>query len=168
MRTCCGPAARRHVEPQRQHRQFQLLCRNHQSAGQQHSAYAADFLQRRLLLVKNPDVKQFVFNGGVLTGFDHFINWGQIEKRVFSPYFSETYYLAKNPDVASAVAAGVFPSGYAHFCSQRAAPGAAVQFAIRMNRCIWRCIPMWRKPWPAMFSVPALPTTCSMASTKAG
>jgi hypothetical protein len=66
-------------------------------------------------LAKNPDVAAAVASGILRSGFDHFTQFGQLERRNPNALFDEAFYLAKNPDVAAAVASGILRSGFDHF-----------------------------------------------------
>jgi len=57
-------------------------------------------------LAQNPDVLQAVKNGTISSGLDHFIKYGQFEKRDPSAFFNTNFYLSQNADVAAAVTSG--------------------------------------------------------------
>jgi len=46
---------------------------------------------------------------------EHYLRFGQNEKRSPSSLFDEGDYLSVNPDVGQAVSAGIFSSGFAHY-----------------------------------------------------
>lgn len=54
-------------------------------------------------LASNPDVAAAVAGGVFESGFEHFQEYGQVEKRNPSALFDTGYYLANSPDVAAAV-----------------------------------------------------------------
>ncbi|HEY9734769.1 MAG TPA: hypothetical protein V6D06_00755, partial [Trichocoleus sp.] len=66
-------------------------------------------------LCQNPDVAEAVAQGVFRSGYDHFVQFGWLERRNPSILFDEAYYLSQNPDVAEAVAGRVLSSGFQHF-----------------------------------------------------
>lgn len=94
-------------------------------------------------LLAHPDVARTVAAGGLRSGYDHWVRYGQQEgraahfrkrarrgrqERVQPPPgvpqdFDEDGYLFFNPDVANAVAQGRFPTGYAHWTAFGRAEG---------------------------------------------
>ncbi|MBD1863355.1 MULTISPECIES: S-layer family protein [Trichocoleus] len=80
----------------------------------------SDLFDESFYLVNNPDVAEAVRQGFFISGFEHFIQFGQFEvvnspSRNPSPLFDEAFYLTNNPDVAEAVRQGFFPNGFQHF-----------------------------------------------------
>jgi hypothetical protein len=81
------------------------------------------YFDETFYLLQNPDVAAAIEQGVLQSGHQHFVDYGHLEGRRFSPfleanaYFDEAFYLAENPDVAAAVAAGVFNSGLDHFAA---------------------------------------------------
>jgi hypothetical protein len=66
-------------------------------------------------LAQNPDVSTAVGRGIFADGLEHYLRFGQKEKRSPSSLFDEGDYLSVNPDVGQAVSAGIFSSGFAHY-----------------------------------------------------
>ncbi|MDV2998758.1 MAG: hypothetical protein N5P05_000364 [Chroococcopsis gigantea SAG 12.99] len=64
---------------------------------------------------QNPDVAGAISAGIFSNGLEHFINFGQFEKRNPSTLYNESFYVAQNPDVAAAVTSGGFKSGFQHY-----------------------------------------------------
>lgn len=62
----------------------------------------------------NPDVAAAISRGDVSSGFDHFIRFGEFERRNPSAFFDSSYYLQQNQDVAAEVTAGR-TSAFEHF-----------------------------------------------------
>ncbi|MCT7956665.1 SBBP repeat-containing protein [Laspinema palackyanum] len=56
-----------------------------------------------------------VSSQGFASGYNHYIAFGQRERRNPNRYFDESFYLATYPDVAAAVEAGTLASGFEHF-----------------------------------------------------
>ncbi len=73
-------------------------------------------------LAANPDVASVVASGGIVSGYDHWLRYGQWEGRDFSPYFDGGYYLTAYPDVAQWGGATV-TSALTHFSTWGAAEG---------------------------------------------
>jgi hypothetical protein len=66
-------------------------------------------------LAKYPNVAAAVASGEIVSGYDHYIKYGQYEGYSPSPYWDEAWYLQKNPDVAAAVQAGKVSSGFMQY-----------------------------------------------------
>ncbi len=67
-------------------------------------------------LLSNPDAAAAIERGEFRSGFDHWINCGKHEGRLFEPReFNEHDYLELNPDVISAIRNGVYASGRDHW-----------------------------------------------------
>jgi len=66
-------------------------------------------------LAKYPNVAAAVAAGEIVSGYDHYIKYGQYEGYSPSPYWDEAWYLQKNPDVAAAVQAGKVSSGFMQY-----------------------------------------------------
>lgn len=64
----------------------------------------------------NPDVAAAINNGIFRSGFDHFKQFGQFERRNPSAFFNTNFYLQQNADVANAVSANA-STAFAHFVS---------------------------------------------------
>ena len=62
-----------------------------------------------------PDVANAVAAGIFIDGFDHYLRFGQSEKRNPSSLFNENQYLTTYTDVANAVNVGTFQSGFQHY-----------------------------------------------------
>jgi len=62
----------------------------------------------------NPDVAVAISNGFFRNGLDHFLQFGQFEKRNPSAFFDTAYYLQANFDVANAVNSQI-TTAFAHF-----------------------------------------------------
>lgn len=60
-------------------------------------------------------VAEAVANGAFTSGFDHYLQHGQYEKRNPSGLFNESYYLNQNESVAVAVENGLFTCGLDHY-----------------------------------------------------
>lgn len=65
---------------------------------------ATDLFNESLYLARNPDVASAVTAGIFSSGFQHFSQFGEFERRNPSVFFDSSYYLNTNPDVATAVA----------------------------------------------------------------
>jgi len=62
----------------------------------------------------NPDVAAAISNGFFRSGLDHFLQFGQFEKRNPSAFFDTAYYLQQNLDVANVVNANT-TTAFTHF-----------------------------------------------------
>lgn len=62
----------------------------------------------------NPDVAAAISNGFFRNGLEHFLQFGQFEKRNPSVFFDTAYYLLQNADVANVVNANT-TTAFAHF-----------------------------------------------------
>lgn len=62
----------------------------------------------------NPDVAAAISNGFFRNGLEHFLQFGQFEKRNPSVFFDTAYYLLQNADVANVVNANI-TTAFAHF-----------------------------------------------------
>ncbi|MDB9527895.1 integrin alpha [Oscillatoria sp. CS-180] len=88
-----------------------------------------------LYLLANPDVQAALDQGVFESGFEHFTEYGESERRATIPLdlevgglrlaalFDETDYLSHNADIATAVKQGVFSSGFEHFVLSGLAEG---------------------------------------------
>jgi hypothetical protein len=72
------------------------------------------FFDERFYLSHNADVAAAVASGAFASGYQHFVQYGQVTGRDPSAAYNEKRYLAFNPDVAAAVRAGGFKSGWDH------------------------------------------------------
>lgn len=77
----------------------------------------------RAYLAHYADVSAAVSAGQVVSGFDHYQQWGSKEQRDPNPLFHEIWYLQQNADVAQAVQRGQFQSGMEHFLAYGASEG---------------------------------------------
>jgi len=67
-------------------------------------------------LSANPDVKQSIERGEVLSAQEHFCRYGYFEHRMGgTPKVDEPWYLATNPDVADAIRTGSVTSARDHY-----------------------------------------------------
>ena len=62
-----------------------------------------------------PDLRNEIRKGTFISGFEHFVLFGQREGRRSSPLFDESKYLRMNPDVAEAVTSMRFLNGGEHY-----------------------------------------------------
>ncbi|MFB2934683.1 SGNH/GDSL hydrolase family protein [Aerosakkonemataceae cyanobacterium BLCC-F154] len=62
----------------------------------------------------NPDVAAAIANGFFRNGLEHFLQFGQFEKRNPGAFFDTAYYLQQNSDVANVVNANI-TTAFAHF-----------------------------------------------------
>ncbi|MEG4630232.1 calcium-binding protein [Microcoleus sp. AR_TQ3_B6] len=65
-------------------------------------------------LANNQDLLPFVQNGTFKNGYQHFIKFGNKERR-FATSFGENLYLFENPDIAPFVYSGALTSGREHY-----------------------------------------------------
>ncbi|MQP64530.1 hypothetical protein GE253_04140 [Niveispirillum sp. SYP-B3756] len=72
-------------------------------------------------LALNPDINAAIKTGEVNSAIDHYVLYGQKEKR--EAMFDEDYYLSAYPDVAAAINAGAFTNALSHFILYGAAEG---------------------------------------------
>jgi hypothetical protein len=73
-------------------------------------------------LSANPDVRQSVERGEVVSAKEHFCRYGYFEHRVGgTPNFDEAWYLATNPDVEDAIKKGEVESAQEHYTKWGAA-----------------------------------------------
>jgi hypothetical protein len=72
------------------------------------------FFDERFYLSHNADVAAAVASGAFASGYQHFVQYGQVTGRDPSAAYNEKRYLAFNPDIAAAVRAGGFKSGWDH------------------------------------------------------
>ncbi|MCC7204036.1 MAG: choice-of-anchor D domain-containing protein [Phycisphaeraceae bacterium] len=73
-------------------------------------------------LAANPDIAAAVNDGTFVSGYAHFLDFGQAEGRKPNAFYEEAWYLAHNPDVAADVGA-VWTSGYEHFVAMGQSEG---------------------------------------------
>lgn len=62
----------------------------------------------------NPDVAAAISSGLFRNGLEHFLQFGQFEKRNPSAFFDTAYYLQQNPDVANVVNSNI-TTAFVHF-----------------------------------------------------
>ncbi len=65
-----------------------------------------DLFNENFYRATNPDVVAAISTGQFSSGFDHFIRFGEFERRNPSAFFDSSYYLQQNQDVAAEVTAG--------------------------------------------------------------
>lgn len=75
---------------------------------------STELFDERYYLSTNPDVATAVSSGFFSSGFTHFNEFGQFERRNPSAYFDTNFYLQQNQDVANAVNARQ-TTAFAHF-----------------------------------------------------
>jgi hypothetical protein len=75
----------------------------------------ASLFDETFYLGEYQDIADAQANGGLLYGYDHFLNFGISEGRNPSFYYDEAFYLANNEDVNIAVANDEFSSGLEHY-----------------------------------------------------
>ena len=93
----------------------------------------------KTIIAKNPDVNDAVIQGGVESGFVHFIGYGYFEGRLGGiTAVDEAWYLRQNPDVAAAVNAGAINSATDHFYKVGAAEGRSPNSENELEGIRWK------------------------------
>lgn len=77
--------------------------------------FAANYFDSKFYLKNNPDVLAAVERSEFTSAYDHFLKFGQFEKRAPNTSFDATFYLTENPDVLAAVNQGTMKSAREHF-----------------------------------------------------
>ncbi|MFB2897117.1 hypothetical protein ACE1CI_29735 [Aerosakkonemataceae cyanobacterium BLCC-F50] len=77
----------------------------------------------------NADVAAAIANGLFRNGLEHFLQFGQFEKRNPSAFFDTAYYLQQNVDIANVVNANA-TTAFAHFISAGQKEGRSPFFCL--------------------------------------
>jgi hypothetical protein len=107
-------------------------------------AYVERAFDEDAYLTQHPDVGAAVGAGRIASGLQHFLQFGQLERRAVSlrrvPDWPEDIYLALHPAVAQSVTEGTFSSGLEHY----------VRYGQFEGRLFWRTGP------PCLSQIPLL------------
>lgn len=87
----------------------------------------SEFFDPAFYLAQNPDVAVQSGAGG-LSPANHFILYGEFERRSPNPDYNEIAYLVKNPEVVDLLNSGQFATGAEHFLKVGQGAGLAAAF----------------------------------------